>query len=169
MPLWTFCGFVDDPFTTLADQDSVPESGAVIVSLARWIREKDALQARSAPTGVLVTAAKDAPAHLEEAATRPLVALAFAKFADGRAFSYARLLKTRHGFKGELRAVGEVLFDEIGFMRRCGFNSFDVTNGPTLKALSAGRRPGLALLYQPGLAPNETRAGPRPWLRTLKT
>ena len=70
------------------------------------------------------------------------MALAFAKFADGRAFSYARLLRDRYGFRGELRAIGDVLIDEIPLMLRCGFDSFDVTNASTLKALEAHRLPG---------------------------
>ena len=100
--------------------------------------------ARAAPVGVALEAGADAQAHLAELADRPLVALAFAKFADGRSFSYARLLRDRHGFKGELRAVGDVLIDEIPLMLRCGFDSFEVTNAPTLRALEAGRLPGPA-------------------------
>ncbi len=91
------------------------------------------------------------------------MALAFAKFADGRAFSYARLLRDRYGFNGELRAIGDVLIDEIPLMLRCGFDSFDVTNAPTLKALEAGRLPGPPIHYQPGSGGDETPAGVRPW------
>ena len=72
------------------------------------------------------------------------MALAFAKFADGRSFSYARLLRDRHRFRGELRAIGDVLIDEIPLMLRCGFDSFDVTNAPTLHALESGHLAGLA-------------------------
>ena len=66
------------------------------------------------------------------------MALKFDKFADGRAFSYAELLRERHGFKGELRATGEVLLDEIALMLRCGFTSFEVTDANTLRALARG-------------------------------
>ena len=55
-----------------------------------------------------------------------LIALEFAKFTDGRAYSQARLLRERHGFTGELRAVGEVLRDQLTFMLHCGFDSFSV-------------------------------------------
>ncbi len=102
---------------------------------------------------------------LAELANRPLVALAFAKFADGRSFSYARLLRDRHGFRGELRAVGDVLIDEIPLMLRCGFDSFEVTDAPTLRALEAGRLPGPPIHYQPSSAEDETPDGGPPWRR----
>ena len=102
-------------------------TAAIIVSLKRWLAERETLAARKAPVGVAVEAGADAQAHLADLAGRPLVALAFDKFADGRAFSYARLLRDRYGFKGELRATGDVLIDEIPLMLRCGFDSFEVT------------------------------------------
>ena len=67
------------------------------MSLKRWLAEREALAARKGPVGVAVAAGSDAQAHLADLADRPLIALAFAKFADGRAFSYARLLRDRHG------------------------------------------------------------------------
>ena len=112
-----------------------------------------------------IAAGKDAVEQLAEAARRPLVALKFDKFADGRAFSYAELLRERHGFNGELRATGDVLLDEIALMQRCGFTSFEVTDANTLRALKEGRAPKGALFYQPALGPREAPAGTRPWLR----
>jgi uncharacterized protein (DUF934 family) len=91
--------------------------------------------------------------------------LSFAKFSDGRAFSYAEMLRERFGFKGELRAGGDVLLDEIPLMLRCGFDSFEVVNEPTLRALKRGHLPGVSLFYQPSVAPHEVPAGTRPWLR----
>jgi len=165
MALWRRDGFAVDFWTPLADDAPAPAKGAVIVSLKRWLAERETLGARKAQVGVAVEAGADAQAHLADLADRPLVALAFAKFADGRGFSYARLLRDRYGFKGELRATGEVLIDEIPLMLRCGFDSFEVTNEPTLRALETGRLPGPALHYQPGSVAGETHAGARPWLR----
>ena len=108
---------------------------------------------------VAVEAGADAQAHLAELAARPLVALAFAKFADGRAFSYARLLRDRHRFEGELRAVGDVLIDEIPLMLRCGFDSFEVIDAATLRALEIGRLPGPSIHYQPSSARDEAAKG----------
>ena len=144
MVLWRREGFAEDAWTFLADDAPAPADGAIVVSLKRWLAEREALTSRNAPVGVAVEAGADAQAHLAELAGRPLIALAFAKFADGRAFSYARLLRDRYGFRGELRAIGDVLIDEIPLMLRCGFDSFDVTNAPTLQALKGRPPAGLA-------------------------
>ncbi len=165
MALWRRGGFAEDNWTFLADEVPLPPDGAIVVSLKRWLAERESLSARRAPVGVAVDAGADAQAHLADLAGRPLVALAFAKFADGRAFSYARLLRDRLGFIGELRATGDVLIDEIPLMLRCGFDLFDVANAPTLSALQAGRLPGPPIHYQPGSGGGETPAGSRPWLR----
>jgi len=165
MALWRRGGFAEDSWTVLPDDAPVPAEGAIVVSLKRWLAEGEALAARKAPVGVAVEAGADAQTHLADLAGRPLIALAFAKFVDGRAFSYARMLRDRYGFKGELRAIGDVLIDEIPFMLRCGFDSFEVANAPTLKALEAGRLPGPPIHYQPGSGRGEAPAGSRPWLR----
>ena len=165
MALWRRGGFAEDDWTFLRDDAPVPAEGEVVVSLKRWLSDGEALEARTAPVGVAVEAGADAQAHLADLAGRPLVALAFAKFADGRAFSYARILRDRFGFTGELRAVGDVLIDEIPLMLRCGFDSFEVTNPSTLAALRAGRLPGPPIHYQPGSGGDEAPAGSRPWLR----
>ena len=168
MALWRREGIAEDAWTLLADDVEAPLSGAVIVSLKRWLAEREALRARAAPVGVALEAGADAQAHLGELADRPLVALAFDKFADGRSFSYARLLRDRYNFVGELRAIGDVLIDEIPMMLRCGFDSFEVTNAPTLRALEAGRLPGPSIHYQPGSATDEAPEGERRW-RTAAT
>ncbi len=165
MALWRRGGFAEDPWTALADEAPAPPDGAIVVSLKRWLAEHEALAARRAPVGVALEAGADAQAHLADLADRPLVAIAFAKFADGRAFSYARLLRDRHGLTGELRATGDVLIDEIPLMMRCGFDSFETANAPTLSALEAGRLPGPPIHYQPGSGGGEAPAGSRPWLR----
>ena len=113
MPLWRREGFVEDKWAFLGDELPAPEEGAIVVSLMRWLSERESLSARGAPVGVAVEAGADAQAHLSDLTNRPLVALAFDKFADGRSFSYARVLRDRRQFRGELRAIGDVLI-EIG-------------------------------------------------------
>jgi phosphoadenosine phosphosulfate reductase len=94
-----------------------------------------------------------------------LIALSFPKFADGRAFSLATLVRDKHGFTGELRAVGNVLADQIPYMRRCGFTTYEVTNAPTRRSLAEGCIAEVTLYYQPAAALPEAPAGTRPWLR----
>ena len=165
MALWRKDGFAENLWTDVADGDALPPAGAIIVSAPRWSAERETLASRADPVGVSIAAGKDAIDQLKEAADRPLVALSFAKFADGRAFSYAELLRERFGFTGELRAAGDVLLDEIPLMLRCGFDSFEIVNEPTLRALKRGHLPGVSLFYQPSVAPHEAPAGTRPWLR----
>ena len=165
MAVWRRDGFAEDVWTRVADGGALPAAGAVIVSAGRWRAEREALGARAEPVGVAISPGKEAYAELREAADRPLVALDFPKFADGRAFSLAQLLRQRFGFKGELRAVGDVLLDELALMLRCGFDSFEIVNEPTLRALRRGWRPPVSLYYQPSLAAREVPAGARPWLR----
>ena len=165
MALWRNGAFADNDWSAIAD-DVSPHARA-IVSLARWRREADAL--RGLEVGVEIAAGAQAPGALAEVADRPLVALRFEKFGDGRAFSYAILLRERHGFRGELRAVGDVLLDEMPLMLRCGFTSFEVNNEATARALREGRLPKFPLAYQPGLSAGETREPARPWARRLAT
>jgi phosphoadenosine phosphosulfate reductase len=96
-----------------------------------------------------------------------VIAIDFPKYADGRGFSHATRL-VRAGFAGEIRAVGEVLIDEIPFMRRVGITAFEVRNETTRRYLSEGRDPSPSLHYQPGALP-EPPVGTRPWLRRRAT
>jgi uncharacterized protein (DUF934 family) len=164
MALWRREGFVENKWASVADGEAVPAAGPIIVSATRWRAEREALSVRADPVGVAMGPGKEAYEHLKEVADRPLVALEFPKFADGRAFSLAQLLRQRYSFKGELRAIGEVLLDELALMLRCGFDSFDIANEPTLHALERGWRAPVSLYYQPSLMP-EVPAGTRPWLR----
>ena len=120
----------------------------------RWSAEREALAGRADPVGVSIAAGKEAIDQLREAANRPLVALSFAKFADGRAFSYAELLRERFGFKGELRAAGDVLLDEIPLMLRCGFDSFEV-----VERADFARAEARALAGGVAVLPAERRGG----------
>ncbi len=96
-----------------------------------------------------------------------VVAVDFPKYTDGRGFSHAARL-VRAGFGGEIRAVGEVLIDEIPFLRRVGITAFEVRNETTRRYLADGRDPSPSLHYQPGALP-EPPAGTRPWLRRRAT
>ncbi len=64
----------------------------------------------------------------------PLIALHFPKFADGRNYSSARLLKERHHFEGELRAEGDILRDQLFYLSRCGFDTFELKAGQNAEA-----------------------------------
>jgi uncharacterized protein (DUF934 family) len=116
----------DDHWRHLGDDEAVPVSGPVTVSLGRWRKAEPTLSERTDPVGLRLAntvAPQDIAGDLPRFA---LIVLSFPKFTDGRAYSQARLLRTRFGYTGELRAEGDVLRDQLLFMKRCGFNSFVV-------------------------------------------
>jgi uncharacterized protein (DUF934 family) len=117
--------FAADTFTAVADDAALPDGGA-IVSLARFEKDRAALLERNAPLGVRLQS-HESPQKLGDDVNRlSLVVLEFPKFRDGRAFSWARMLRTRFGFKGEIRAAGDFLYDQINYQHRTGFDAWEV-------------------------------------------
>jgi len=118
-----------DPWRHLAD-DAAPDGDApTTISLARWHKEREFWAARQGKLG-LILPNDAAPETLAADIGRfALVVLDFPRFTDGRAYSQARLLRGRLGYRGELRASGHVLRDQLLFMKRCGFDSFVVDAG----------------------------------------
>ncbi len=117
---------VDDRWTLIRDVElfaTVAEDEPVIVPLAYWTQLRDLLSARS-NVGVWL-APSDDPAKLGDDVGRlPLIAVDFPQFTDGRGYSTGRLLREKFGFKGELRAIGDVLRDQLYYLQACGFNAF---------------------------------------------
>ena len=132
MPLITGDAFVTDSFTTVADDAPLPESGGAIVSLERFRKERDSLLARNTPIGVLLKAQESPELLGDDLGRLSVVALEFPKFRDGRAFSWARMLRTRLGFTGQIRAVGDFLYDQINYQHRVGFDAWQVPESFTL-------------------------------------
>jgi uncharacterized protein (DUF934 family) len=128
MPLIKDGRRVDDLWVAVADDAPLPAGRPVIVSLKRWQAEHDLLVERDAPVGVRLKSNELAETIAADAGRLGLIALEFPGFRDGRAYSTARLLRERHRFRGELRAVGQVLRDQFLFMQRCGFDAFEVSD-----------------------------------------
>ena len=112
-----------DPFVFVADDEPAPD-GDVIVSFARFQAEGDLLLGQERRVGVRVGPEDAVEALAYDLPRIAVVALVFPKFRDGRAYSAAMVLRTRLGFRGELRAVGDVLLEQAPFMIRCGFDAF---------------------------------------------
>ena len=120
---------VDDAALTVTTQeqlDAAPAHAALIVALPLWLAQRDALLARGAPVGVLLAPNDTSDALVPDFDRLALIAIAFPQFADGRGYSIARLLRERQGWKGELRAVGDILRDQLFYLHRCGFNAFAI-------------------------------------------
>ena len=122
---------VEDPFTFVADDQEMPR-GDVIVSLTRFEAEGEGLLSEGRSVGVRLESHEPVETLAYDLPRIAVVALAFPKFADGRAFSYARLLRERLGYTGQVRAVGDVLREQAVFMVRCGFDAFSPADGSTV-------------------------------------
>lgn len=108
---------------------ALPFSGDVIVPLDLWTSERDTLSFRLGRIGVWLEADADPAAIAPDLARFDVIAVRFASFTDGRGYSLARLLRERHGYRGELRAIGDVLRDQLLYLSRCGFDAFDLREG----------------------------------------
>lgn len=119
---------IDDPWTLLAPDTAirdVPPSGPVLVPLPLWQAERATLLARG-DVGVWLGAAEDPAVLAGDLARLPVIGIEFPKFGDGRGFSTARLLRERHAYTGELRAIGDIFRDQLFYLRECGFDAFAV-------------------------------------------
>jgi uncharacterized protein (DUF934 family) len=118
----------EDPFTAVVDEEPIPR-GDVIVSLQRFHNEGERLLSEGRKVGVRIEAneaVEDIAADLPRIA---VVALVFPKFLTGQAYSSARILRERYHYEGEVRAVGDVLREQAGFMIRCGVDAFEPADG----------------------------------------
>lgn len=113
----------EDRWQWPADDQVLPAEGPVVLPLARWLEQADALAGRE--TGVQVNGDDDLQQVLALQDRVSLFAVEFPAFTDGRGFSIARLLR-RGGFKGEIRAIGDVTRDRLAHLERCGFNALQV-------------------------------------------
>lgn len=117
-----------DTFSHVPDDQDLP-GGDVILSLTRFQTDGERLLGEGRRVGVRLTADEEVEALAYDLRQLALVALDFPKFGDGRSFSNARLLRERFGFTGQIRAVGDVLREQAGFMLRVGFDAFEPADG----------------------------------------
>lgn len=120
---------VEDAWIHVVDGAALPSHGDVIVSLARYAEERESLQQRGGKLGLRLPSHEQAQTIAGYLPELALVAIEFPTFKDGRGYTAARLLRERFGWKGELRAVGDVLRDQLAYMRRCGFDAFELKAG----------------------------------------
>jgi uncharacterized protein (DUF934 family) len=139
---------VQDPFFRVEDEAALPESGDVLVSLERFEMERAALIARSAALGVWLRPDQSANELADDLAEIALIALEFPIFSDGRGYSSARLLRERYGYRGQLRAVGDVLCEQLAFMLRSGFDAFEMASENAVEEFAKVERE-VSVVYQP--------------------
>jgi uncharacterized protein (DUF934 family) len=161
--IWNEAGFVtDDPWVIETEDAEAGSNEKAILGLDDFLAKVS--EGDETGLGVLINPADDVrrlEGHLDRIA---LVAVAFPAFNDGRAFSHASLLRSRLAYTGEIRAIGDVLIDQIPLMLRCGIDSFAVSNATALKRLSENRLPGIENHYQPTARPSQ-EVGSYSWRR----
>lgn len=166
MPLWKSGAFVDDNWQVVPDGEPLPADAPAVVSLRRWREEKDALAGRNAPLGLQIDPGSDWRDILADLPRFPLIVVTIPKYADGRAFSIARLLRERDGYKGEIRATGPYIIDQVPFMLRVGIDAFATDDPLLIAAFEKGEWPEVPHYLQPAWSGDgEVPAGTRPWIR----
>ena len=112
---------------TMADIEAngLPANGKVMVPLTYWKAHKNELLARAAGACVWLDAGEETADIADDLGQLDTIGLNFPHYKDGRSYSYARELRGRYGYQGDIVALGEVLRDQMFYMQRVGFNVFE--------------------------------------------
>jgi len=135
---------VDDAWQVFKlSEGETPESvnlpdGSTLLPLAVWLARKTEILAAGNPFGVWLESSEGPEALAGDLAHFAVIGVNFPKFADGRGYSSARLLRERYGYQGEIRAIGDVLQDQLFYMKRCGIDAFAVREDKDIEAALAG-------------------------------
>jgi uncharacterized protein (DUF934 family) len=148
MPLVKAGKIVEDQYVRVEDDAPLPDGVPVLLTAARFLTDARELAERDAPVGVIWPNDRRVAELAPFVDRLALIALIFPKFKDGRAYSQARLLRERYGFRGELRAAGEVLRDQFQFLLRSGFDAFEVKK-PADAAAFKQAAARFSVFYQP--------------------
>ncbi|MCF7982295.1 MAG: DUF934 domain-containing protein [Pseudomonadales bacterium] len=112
--------------------------GDIIVPLKLWQEQADTLSQHPGKVGIWINSHEEPEWIADKLRQLPLIAINFPIFTDGRGYSYARLLRERYHFQGEIRAIGDVTQDQLFYMRRCGFDSFALKEGKDMETALNG-------------------------------
>jgi uncharacterized protein (DUF934 family) len=148
MPLIKDGKFASDRFVFVPEGHAIPEDTGVMVTLERFQSERENLFAHHAPVAVRLASNENPEVLKDDLNSIAAIALEFPIFRDGRAFSRARMLRTRLGYKGEIRGVGHFLYDQLAFMVRVGFDAFDVRQDFRIEDFDRAMRE-MHYVYQP--------------------
>lgn len=153
-PLWAEDGFRENEWQRTDDPEALANGEKLILPLESFLALDSATHEKAQTRiGVEVLPGETIDPLVPYLDRLPLIALVFPAYNDGRSYSKAQLLRSRHGYRGELRAAGDVLFDQVAHMLRCGFSTLEVTHELTRARLEAGDNGGIPLYYQPTTRP----------------
>lgn len=158
MALFRNGAFVADEWRFPAVDEPVPADAPAAVGRERYLAERETLIERTAPLGLVLQSGETLDGLEEDIGRFSLIVLDIPKYADGRAYSTARILRDRLQYGGELRAQGNVLRDQVHFLHRCGFDALDITHQGTIDALREGKVVFVHEHYQPASSEGEEQA-----------
>lgn len=150
MPLLKDGAVAEDLWRLAETEDELDHEGPLFVTPELWQAARTRLAGRNAPLGLRLRSDQSPVELAEDLPQFTAVALEFPKFTDGRAYSYARILRERLGFDGEIRAVGAVKRDQLAFMQRCGFDAFELPRDDAAEAWASATRE-FTSWYQPAV------------------
>ncbi|WP_439815271.1 DUF934 domain-containing protein [Zavarzinia sp. CC-PAN008] len=142
---------VEDRWTLVDDEDEAPAGQPAILPLGRATASLTCHTENKAPLGVIVPGDTRPELLVPILDALALVVVQFPKFRDGRGFTLARTLRERHGFKGEIRATGDILPDQYVMLLECGFSTVQIRADQTPERWAA-------MLPGPASAPLKPRA-----------
>ena len=163
--VWKDGAISEDDWEIVSGDDPIPADRPAFIPLDRWRDVRDELSSRNAALGLLLAPDSVWDDIVDDLPRFPAIAIAFPKYADGRGFSIARLLRDRDGFRGEIRAVGEYFVDQMPYLRRVGFDAFALSDPKVRDALKRGVWPEVPFYLQPAEGDREVPDGTRPWAR----
>jgi uncharacterized protein (DUF934 family) len=143
---------VADNWRVLDAGATIPAQGDIVVSPQLWAGEHVALALRAGRIGVILQPDDEVEAIVADLPRFDLVVLSFPTFVDGRHYSTAMLLRGRYGYNGELRATGDVQRDQLFYLARCGFDSFQLSDDMDINAFLQGLQ-DFSGVYQYALDP----------------
>ena len=135
---------IDDAWLVLKlTEEQTPESvtlpdAPTLLPLAVWLARKEEILARRQPVGIWLESNEGPESIANDLKHFTIIGVNFPKFADGRGYSTARLLRERFAYSGEIRALGDVLRDQLFLLKRCGFDAFAVRQDKDIEAALAG-------------------------------
>ena len=131
---------IEDSWLHVVDTTSAESlaEGDVIVALAFWKEHRSELLASKGQLGICIGGGDDIENIALDLEHFNLIAIEFPHFRDGRGYSQARILRDHYKYKGDIRAIGEVLRDQLFFMLRCGISSFQLAEDKDMDAALSG-------------------------------
>lgn len=140
----------EDHWQFVADDQETPQTGDITVSVSRWLSDKEALTRRDGKTGLRIASTDALEDIAGDIASMPLIELNIAMFGDGRSFSQAWLLRNRYHYRGEIRAVGNYLIDQIFYLHRTGVDAFQLDESRKPETALAALN-DFSVAYQPSV------------------